>query len=116
MPSTVMVPASGGIGLVQSGDANMWSGQWPRVVGGLQLRYDVSGPGTIYISPGPLLSGIVVTQTSGTSGVPSYTDGMVLAAGDAFFIPKQRLCSGLETPRVGVPAAASGGFLFWEPF
>lgn len=113
MPSTTMVPASGGIPLVESGLAQTFSGGPYRVVGGLQLRYDVSGPGVIYVRL-PNHSGLVVTGGSGVSGAVDFLDGMPLGRGDSYFIPNLRLYSGLETPRISVPAAASGGHLFWE--
>lgn len=119
MPSTVMVPLSGGIGLVLSGQGFLFSGTWNAIKGGIRLRYDVSGPGVVYVQPWPTLSGgFPVTATSGGSGgfgsgTQNWTDGWPLGKGDQFFIPKARLSSGLETPRFAVPAAASGGFLFW---
>lgn len=114
MPSTVMIPISGGIGLVQSGQANLFSGSWDAVRGGLQLRYDVSGPGVVYMQPWPNRSGgFSPTVMSGGSGVTNFSDGVPLARGDSYFIPKVRLCSGLETPRFTVPTTASGGFMFW---
>ena len=113
MPSTVMVPVSGGMGLVYSGQAYLYSGGPFQVVGGVALRYDVSGPGVVYVNC-TNLSGLAVTQTSGVSGVCSFTDGVPMGRGDAYFIPRLKLVSGLESVRIGVPAAASGGFLFWE--
>ena len=116
MPSTVMIPVSGiGISLVPPGSGNLYSGGWGRIVGGIRVRYDVSGPNIVYLQVGPNLSGDLITITSGTSGLPALTDGFPMLPGDSYFIPKQRLCSGLETPRFAVPAAASGGFMFWEP-
>ena len=120
MPSTVMIPTvsgliSGGISLVPSGQAYVYSGSPFQVIGGVALRYDMSGPGVVYVGV-TNLSGLNVTITSGVSGFASYTDGMPLGRGDAYFVPKLKLVSGLESIRVGVPLAASGGFLFWEIF
>lgn len=115
MPSTVMIPVSGGMGLVYSGQAYIYSGGPFQVVGGINLRYDVSGPGIIYVNT-TNLSGLAVTAISGVSGVINFTDGVPLGRGDAYFIPKLKLVSGLESVRIAVPAAASGGFLFWDNF
>lgn len=114
MPSTVMIPVSGGMGLVLSGQGNLFSGTWSQTRGGIQLRYDVSGPGIVYMNLPNASGGFIPTATSGLSGVTTFSDGMPLGRGDSFFIPKVRLSSGLETPRFAVPAAASGGFLFWQ--
>lgn len=114
MPSTVMVPVSGGMGLVYSGQAYLYSGGPFQVVGGVALRYDVSGPGVVYVNC-TNLSGVGVSN-SGTaiSGVCSFIDGVPMGRGDAYFVPRLKLVSGLESIRIGVPAAASGGFMFWE--
>ena len=112
MPSTLLFTQSGGIALV-SGE--IYSGS-PQLVGGIQLKLANAAPGLIYVGL-PNLSGTINTSTSGgslTSG--GLTDGMELSPGQAYFIPKTRLVSGVLTVRLIVPATASGGRLFWEPF
>lgn len=116
MPSTVMIPVSGGMGLVYSGQAYLYSGGPFQIQGGVNLRYDVSGPGVVYVNT-TNLSGLVVTN-SGTaiSGVVSFIDGVPMGRGDGYFIPRMKLVSGLESIRIGVPAAASGGLMYWDNF
>lgn len=111
MPSTMLFVQSGGI-LLCSGD--IYSGG-PQLIGGIQLRLAKAAPGVVYIGL-PNLSGVVNTITSGGSlSSGGLADGMELNPGDAYFVPKTRLVSGILTPRVLVPAASSGGRLFWEP-
>lgn len=113
MPSTLLFPISGGIQLM-SGAGLAYSGS-PQLVGGVQLRYSATAPsGMIYVGL-PNLSGTVVTGASGGSlSSGGMADGMELIPGDAYFIPKTRLVSGLGTITIIVPAAASGSRLFWE--
>ena len=111
MPSCQLFSQSGGISLV-SGD--VFSGG-PQLVGGVQLRLAAGAPSLIYVGL-PNLSGAVNTGASGgvfSSG--GLADGMEVSPGDSYFVPKTRLVSGIQTIRLIVPAAASGGRLFWEP-
>jgi len=110
MPSTQLFSQSGGIGLVSGA---IFSGTgFP--VGGIQLKLAAAAPGTIYVGL-PNLSGTVTTSVSGGSlSSGGLADGMELVAGASYFVPNTRLVSGIETIRLDVPAAASGGRLFWE--
>ena len=111
MPSALLFSQSGGIGLVSGA---IFSGT-PLPIGGIQFKLAKAAPSLIYVCL-PNLSGSVATGTSGgslTSG--GLSDGMEVSPGDAYFVPRSRLVSGIETPRLIVPAAASGGRLFWEP-
>lgn len=118
MPSLQVFPQSGGIGIVSG---NPYSGTlFP--VGGVQLKVDTSG-GPIYVGLAiplgvtPPVSGGPMTFTSGgslTSG--GLLDGVQLAPGDPYFIPKVRLSSGLQTIRLNCAAASSGTRLYWECF
>ena len=118
MPSTLVFVQSGGIGIVSG---NIYSGgpfdptSYGRGnAGGIQLKLAAGAPGIIYVGL-PNLSGTVNTFLSGgslTSG--GLADAFELSPGDAFFIPKVRLVSGLETPRLLAAAASSGARLFWE--
>lgn len=111
MPSTILTSQSGGV-LLCSG--NILSGG-PQLVGGIQLKLAVGAPAIVYVGL-PNLSGTVNTSTSGGSlSSGGLTDGMEISPGDSYFIPKTRLVSGVMTPRIIVPAAASGGRMFWEP-
>lgn len=114
MPSTLLFPQSGGITLM--------SGAWPfsgspQLIGGVQLKLSKAAPSLIYVGV-PNLSGQAPTGASGGSlSSGGLADGMELSPGDSYFIPKARLYqSGLQSIQVIVPAAASGGRLFWEPF
>ena len=119
MPSLQVMVQSGGIAIV-SGD--IVSGSMLRLpalsppggAGGIQFKLAKAGVGPVYIGL-PMLSGTLNTITSGgsfTSG--GLTDGMEVNAGDAYFVPRYRLVSGLQTPRIHAAAAASGARLFWE--
>lgn len=113
MPSLQLTGAvSGGIpivsGVVFSGNTLLFP------TGGINLRYSSSGIGPIYVGlPNPL--GTPLTILSGgslTSG--GLGDGFEMIPGQNLFIYKSRLTSGLESIRLGVPAAGSGGRLFWD--
>ena len=114
MPSLLLFPQSGGIALVSGA---IYSGTG-LPVGGVQLKLAAGAPSLIYVAlPGlsGSTSGLAPTSTSGgsmTSG--GLTDGMELSAGDSYFVPRSRLVSGISTISLVVPAAASGGRLFWE--
>lgn len=116
MPSTIVGDLSGGALLVSG---NLFSGTalWANA-GGLQLALDDGAPGAVYVGL-PGLSGNYPSTISGgalASGLSGYylTDGMELSPGDSYFVPKSRLVSGLATPRFVMPAASSGGRVFWE--
>ncbi len=110
MPSTMLFPQSGGIGLV-SGAILSGTG-YP--VGGIQLRLAKTAPGLFYCGL-VNLSGDVATGASGGSlSSGGLADGMEINPGDAYFIPHLRLVSGIETIRMIVPAASSGGRVHWE--
>lgn len=110
MPSLMCFPQSGHIALV-SGDIFSGTG---RPQGGVQLKLADGAPGAIYVGL-PNASGTVMTLTSGGSlSSGGLADGMELSPGGAYFIPRIRLVSGIQTIRVGVPAASSGARLYWE--
>mgnify|MGYP001612349298 FL=1 len=112
MPSTQLFPQSGGIALVSG---NIFSGSF-QPVGGIQLKLAEAAPSLIHVGL-PNLSGTASTSVSGGSlSSGGLADGMELAPGDSYFVPKTRLTSGIETIRLIVGAVASGGRLFWEPF
>ena len=112
MPSLQLFSQSGGIGLVSGA---IFSGQ-PYPIGGIQLRLAAAAPGLVYVGL-PNLSGDVTTGASGGSlSSGGLADGMEISAGDSYFVSKSRLVSGIQTIRLIVPAASSGGRLFWEPF
>ena len=122
MPSTMFLFQSGGMGLMASGQT--FSGSFLDVgrmgpgcysqAGGVQLKLAKLAVGTVYIGL-PGLSGTVNTINSGGSesfsGLP---DGMELNPGDAFFVPRYRLRSGLESVRILGTAGESGARIFWE--
>ena len=117
MPSSIVGLISGGALLVSGGDVYSGSAQWYKA-GGLQLKLAAGAPGIVYAGL-PNLSGNYPSTISGgalASGLSGYlfTDGMELSPGDTYFIPKVRLFSGIETVRFAVPAASSGGRVFWE--
>lgn len=113
MPSTLLMPFSGGVTLMSG---SPFSGS-PQMVGGVQLRLAKAAPSLVYVGV-PNLSGEAPTATSGGSlSSGGMADGMELSPGDSYFIPKTRLQnSGVCSIQVIVPAAASGGRLFWELF
>lgn len=126
MPSTTLMAAvSGGVALC-SGD--IFSGSaWPFA--GIQLKLSVSGAGPVFVCL-PNLSGSVPTLSSGGSlSSGGMADGMEMAPGDTYFIPKARLRittsgvsngsgqwqTGVQDIRIVLAAASSGSRLFWEP-
>jgi hypothetical protein len=110
MPSTMLFPQSGGIALVSGA---IFSGTlFP--IGGVQLKLAKAAPGIVYVGV-TNLSGLAITSLSGGSlSSGGLTDGMEMSPGDAYFIPKCRLVSGIESITCIVPAASSGSRLFWE--
>lgn len=115
--STEVAAFSGGLPLVAS---NIYSGSYLDLspnrtgVGGIQIRLDKVAPGPVYVGL-PDLSGAYPTINSG-GGMSSggSSDGMRLDPGDAYFIAKLRLISGLQTPYFLVPVASSGARVYWE--
>ena len=123
MPSTLVMPQSGGSYLV-SGD--VFSGN-NLPVGGFQLKLARAAPGPIYVGvrrnnqlPSYVefsggLSGSFPTIASGghlSSG--GMLDGIELAPGDAQFIQRIALPSGIQDIKYATPAASSGGRLFYD--
>lgn len=124
MPSTIVGNFSGGVLLVSG---NILSGTIFDVgvdypggggrVGGIQLKLAKLAPGTVFVGlPNYYMqSGISTTLSSGgalSSG--GLLDGMEVNPGEDYFIPKSRLISGLQSVRVVMEAAASGGRIHWE--
>ncbi len=112
MPSTILAGLSGGVALVSGA---IYSGVlFP--LGGVQLHLAKGAPSLVYACL-PNFSGDVCTGVSGGSlSSGGLADGMEMNPGDSYFIPKSRLVSGIETIRINVPAAASGGRMFYEGF
>ena len=118
MPSTQLFVQSGGIGLVNT---NLYSGsfldptyQGKGGVGGIQIKLAAGAPGIVYVGL-PDASGAVNTFLSGGSlSSGGLSDAMELSPGDAYFVPKIRLVSGLLTPRLLGAAASSGARIFWD--
>lgn len=104
---------SGGTNILSG---NYWSGTFAPV-GGIQLVAWPANSGNVYVG----LSG-GVTITSGVfqkSGGPSRLDGVPLAPGATYFIPKLAFSNVSGTPQVfAQPDAACSGQarLFWEVF
>ena len=113
MPSTLLGnPLASGPQIVCSG--NPFSGT-VKPVGGIQFRLAPNASGNCYIG----FSGNI-TMTSGgffLSGTLGLADGMILAAGDAYFAPKLVFpISGVFNTYVHADAACSGqARLYWEP-
>lgn len=112
MPSTQVISQSGGIGLVSG---TIYSGQL-LPIGGIQFYADRFNPSGVAVYIGlPNLSGTVSTSTSGGSlSSGGLSDGMPLYPDSSYFVPKCRLVSGIQTPRLIAAAAASGARVFWE--
>lgn len=116
MPSTLIgVPAGSGIAgpqLVYSG--NLWSGQGKIPTGSLFLKLSPTSSGNIYIGFSgnmTMNSGHVFLSGGGTA------DGIVLAPGDTFTVPKLVLRSGQLNVYAHHDAACSGqARLYWQPF
>lgn len=73
------------------------------------------------LNPSSYLSGLTSGQsvTANSGGVFSsggFSDGIEMAAGDALFVPRSRLSSGILSILLNVPAAASGGVMYWDYF
>lgn len=122
MPSSILFPQSGGIALV-SGD--IISGSIVPPFGGIQLLLDDGAPGPVYVGYrrknvpdlaawSGYLSGAVTITSGGVLSSGGLGDGMKLAVGKDYFVPKVVLSSGILDIRVAVPAASSGGRMFWE--
>ncbi|RJQ26423.1 hypothetical protein C4577_03665 [Candidatus Parcubacteria bacterium] len=114
MPSAILISQSGGVGLISG---NIFSGTpWP--LGGVQLQYNASGPGPIYVGlPSPIsATGAVTIKSGGGLSSGGLADGVEIYPGQPYFVSKARLVSGIETIRVGVPAASSGARVDWEYF
>lgn len=114
MPSVILTAASGGPWPIVSG--NFWSGTGAQhPIGGIQLRLDTAASGNAYVG----LSGGMTVRSGGflLSGV-NTTDGMIMAPGDSYFIPKAALAiSGTLNVYATVEAAGSGqARLFYEMF
>ena len=82
------------------------------------MKLAALAPGIVYCGL-PNLSGNYPSTISGgalSSGLSGYylTDGMEMSPGDPYFVPKNKLVSGIETIRFVMPAASSGGRVFWE--
>ena len=122
MPSLQMFVQSGGIALVSgeifSGTQLDLRPERTLGPGGVQLKLAAGAPGIIYAVLPTLsgaTSGLAPTFLSGgslTSG--GLTDGMELSPGDAYFVPRYRMVSGLDTLRLHAAAGSSGGRVFWE--
>jgi hypothetical protein len=118
-----LFPQSGGIALV-SGD--IWSGAIIPT-GGLQLKLARNAPSDVYVgfrhaNPSDTslfsgyLSGAVTITSGGSLSSGGLADGIELSPGDTYFVPRVRLGSGIQDVKVAVPAAASGGRLYWDFF
>lgn len=111
MPSILLgTPALSGGMILVSGFP--WSGKAMDPVGGIQLRLHPNASGNVYValSGGPNLSGGITLNSGGLfmSG-GGLNDGMILAPGDAYFIP--RIATGLSgnlTIYIRHDAACSG--------
>lgn len=117
MPSTMLFPQSGGIGLV-SGQIFSGTG-YP--IGGIQLVMDSDAPGPVYVglqwfSGGVAAAsgGAVTINSGGSLSSGGATDGIRVNPGTNYFVPRSRLSSGVLSIRLAVPAASSGGRLYWE--
>lgn len=112
MPSTILSAASGSPFPLVSG--NLWSGQGAfHPVGGVRLLLDPISSGNAYIS----LSGGATTRSGGFFLSGGLTDGMLLAPGGDYFIPKLAFVSGQMSIWATCDPAASGqGRLYWETF
>ena len=112
MPSCLPGFASGGQAIVSG---NPFSGTISPL-GGVQLKVAVGISGLVYAGVLLGLSSGGITQTSGgafSSG--GLSDGIELANGDAYFVPRL-LCSGnVDKIAVVVPPTVSGTMrVFWE--
>lgn len=119
MPSVILGNASGGQNIL-SGSA-LWSGAGVHPVGGVQLRWHCSAGGLAYVS----LSGNMTINSGGILGnsgtyLSGLLDGMLMAPGDPYFIPKLGTgMSGSPSVFCACDAAVSGASLsrmFWEAY
>ena len=115
MPSVLVGNQSGGQPIVSG---NPWSGQNPVPQGGIQLRWDGTASGYLYVG----LSGNLTVASGGLyqsgSAWSGMLDGMQLSPGDTYWIP--RIATGISgniNIFVTADAAASGqGRLYWEAY
>ena len=120
MPSMQLIGAgaavaSGGQPLLSGGGLAFSGTGLP--VGGVQLKLAAGAPGTCYVALTNLSGDFATILSGGTLSSGGLADGMEMAAGDSYFVPKVRLKpSGLDSVRVVAPAAASGGVMCWELF
>lgn len=114
MPSIILgQPLASGPQIIVSG--NPWSGQQAQFpVGGIQFRW-VSSGGNAYIG---MSGGMTITSGGMMQSGGGLLDGMPMAPGDAYFIPRLGLkTSGAYTVYGMCDVAASGaGRLFFEIF
>jgi len=123
MPSTLLFSQSGGIALV-SGD--IFSG---AVIpfGSVEMKLAAGAPGVCYVGIrrkfypdtaafSGFLSGAVTVTSGGSLSSGGWSDGMELSPGDRYNVPRLHLSSGIQDIRIAVPAASSGGRLFYELF
>lgn len=105
MPSTLLGnPLASGAQIIVSG--NPWSGQNPRPQGGIQLRLSPTASGNAYVG---LSGGMTVTSGGMFLSGGGLLDGMVMAAGDSYWIPRIGTGqSGSYNVYAQVDAAASG--------
>ncbi len=121
MPSLLCMSQSGGIGLVSG---NIYSGVVPLFPHEITMKLSTGAAGIVYIGLPPLsgthLSGFITTNVTITSGGSLSSgglfDGMELSPGAIYSVDRSRMMSGIESIRIGVPAASSGSRLFWEFF
>lgn len=114
MPSVIVSAASGSPFPLVSG--NFWSGNTSlHPCGGVQLKASPLNSGHVYVS---LSGGGTITSGSYFLSGVNTTDGMFLAPGDTYFVPKLAMASGgYFNLFVTCDAAASGqGRLFYEVF
>lgn len=111
MPSTQLGNQSGGQNILSGSYLIGRLGLGNPAVGGVQLRLDITG-GRAYVG----LSGGVTVQSGGFTLSGGYLDGIPMASGDTYFIPRLGLgISGVPQVFVATDAAASGlGRMYWE--
>lgn len=118
MPSLILGNTAGGQNIL-SGSA-LWSGiGTPHPVGGVQLKLHPNASGNAYVA----LSGGMNINSGGVLGISGtylsgLLDGMFLAPGDSYFIPKLGIgLSGAPVVFVACDAAASGqARMYFEAF
>jgi len=121
MPSIQIGALSGGVPLWPTPAFGGNSGSefglgvtWPWSHVNLRLTPEVSG--IVYVCLPPPISGSTSLGTinSGVALSGGFLDGMPMVNGDSYKIPKARLTSGFQTPRIHVLAGASGIRMYWE--